>query len=95
VSWLLKIAPNAAREIPWSSAGKSTRPDWRATGVHVFPVRPLRVNPIPGQEERNADCLLEEGAAVRCNYETTVGYKIAAGADQGCVGSDGCRCRAG
>ena len=28
------------------------------------------VNPIPGQEERNADYLLEEGAAIRCNYET-------------------------
>ena len=25
------------------------------------------VNPIPGQEERNADHLLEEGAAIRCN----------------------------
>lgn len=35
------------------------------------------VNPIPGQEVRNADYLLEEGAAVRCNYETTVGYKLA------------------
>ncbi len=34
------------------------------------------VNPIPGQEVRNSDFLLEEGAAVRCNYETTVGYKI-------------------
>lgn len=34
------------------------------------------INPIPGQEERNSDFLLEEGAAVRCNYETTVGYKI-------------------
>ena len=34
------------------------------------------INPIPGQEVRNADYLLEEGAAVRCNYETTVGYKI-------------------
>lgn len=34
------------------------------------------VNPIPGQEVRNADYLLEEGAAVRCNYPTTVGYKI-------------------
>ena len=34
------------------------------------------VDPIPGQEERNADFLLEEGAAVRCNYATTVGYKI-------------------
>ena len=25
------------------------------------------VNPIPGQEERNSDHLLEEGAAIRCN----------------------------
>jgi len=35
------------------------------------------VNPIPGQEVRNSDFLLEEGAAVRCNYSTTIGYKIA------------------
>ncbi len=34
------------------------------------------VKPIPGQEVRNADFLLEAGAAVRCNYATTVGYKI-------------------
>lgn len=34
------------------------------------------VDPIPGQEVRNADFLLEEGAAVRCNYATTIGYKI-------------------
>jgi processive 1,2-diacylglycerol beta-glucosyltransferase len=34
------------------------------------------IDPIPGQEEHNADYLLEEGAAVRCNYATTVGYKI-------------------
>jgi processive 1,2-diacylglycerol beta-glucosyltransferase len=34
------------------------------------------IHPIPGQEVRNSDFLLEEGAAVRCNYESTVGYKI-------------------
>ena len=34
------------------------------------------IHPIPGQEVPNSDFLLEEGAAVRCNYETTVGYKI-------------------
>ena len=34
------------------------------------------VNPIPGQEVRNADYLVEEGAAVRCNYTPTVGYRI-------------------
>jgi processive 1,2-diacylglycerol beta-glucosyltransferase len=36
----------------------------------------ILIHPIPGQEVRNSDFLLEEGAAVRCNYETTVGYKI-------------------
>lgn len=34
------------------------------------------LNPIPGQEVRNSYFLLEEGAAVHCNYQTTVGYKI-------------------
>jgi processive 1,2-diacylglycerol beta-glucosyltransferase len=34
------------------------------------------IKPIPGQEDRNSDYLLEEGAAVRCNYESTVGHKI-------------------
>jgi processive 1,2-diacylglycerol beta-glucosyltransferase len=35
------------------------------------------IDPIPGQEVRNADYLLEEGVAVRCNYSTSVGYKVA------------------
>lgn len=34
------------------------------------------VNPIPGQEERNSDHLLENGAGVRCNNLATLGYKI-------------------
>lgn len=34
------------------------------------------VNPIPGQEERNADHLLENGAAIRSNNPATLGYKI-------------------
>lgn len=34
------------------------------------------VNPIPGQEERNADHLLEEGAAIRCNNLPALTYKI-------------------
>jgi processive 1,2-diacylglycerol beta-glucosyltransferase len=33
-------------------------------------------NPIPGQEERNADHLLEQGAAIRSNNPATIGYKI-------------------
>jgi processive 1,2-diacylglycerol beta-glucosyltransferase len=34
------------------------------------------VNPIPGQEERNADHLLEAGAAIRCNNLPVLAYKI-------------------
>jgi processive 1,2-diacylglycerol beta-glucosyltransferase len=34
------------------------------------------VNPIQGQEERNADHLLEEGAAIRCNTLPVLAYKI-------------------
>jgi processive 1,2-diacylglycerol beta-glucosyltransferase len=35
------------------------------------------VNPIPGQEARNSDHLLEEGAAIRCNNLPVLAYKIA------------------
>jgi processive 1,2-diacylglycerol beta-glucosyltransferase len=34
------------------------------------------VKPIPGQEERNADHLLEAGAAIRCNDLSLLTYKI-------------------
>ncbi|MGI8459531.1 MAG: MGDG synthase family glycosyltransferase [Propionibacteriaceae bacterium] len=34
------------------------------------------VNPIPGQEVRNGDYLLEQGAAVCCNTAATIGWKI-------------------
>jgi processive 1,2-diacylglycerol beta-glucosyltransferase len=34
------------------------------------------VDPIPGQEERNSDHLLENGAAIRSNNPATLGYKI-------------------
>ncbi len=34
------------------------------------------VNPIKGQEERNADHLLEEGVAIRCNNLPILAYKI-------------------
>ena len=34
------------------------------------------VNPIPGQEERNSDHLLEAGAAIRANNLPVIGWKI-------------------
>lgn len=32
--------------------------------------------PIPGQEERNSDHLLEAGAAIKCNNVTTLAFKV-------------------
>jgi processive 1,2-diacylglycerol beta-glucosyltransferase len=37
---------------------------------------PVIVNPIPGQEERNADHLLEQGAAIRCNNLPVLAWKL-------------------
>jgi processive 1,2-diacylglycerol beta-glucosyltransferase len=34
------------------------------------------VNPIPGQEERNSDYLLEEGAATKVNHLPTLAFKV-------------------
>lgn len=34
------------------------------------------VSPVPGQEERNADHLIEEWAAIRCNNLPTLAYKV-------------------
>jgi processive 1,2-diacylglycerol beta-glucosyltransferase len=34
------------------------------------------VNPIPGQEERNSDHLLEAGVGIRCNNLPTIAYKL-------------------
>jgi processive 1,2-diacylglycerol beta-glucosyltransferase len=34
------------------------------------------VNPIPGQEERNSDHLLEDGVAIKCNEMTTIPFKV-------------------
>ena len=35
------------------------------------------LEPIPGQEERNADHLLEAGVAIRCNNLPVAAWKIA------------------
>jgi len=34
------------------------------------------VNPIPGQESRNSDFLLENGAAIKINNVSTLAYKL-------------------
>jgi processive 1,2-diacylglycerol beta-glucosyltransferase len=36
----------------------------------------LIIEPLPGQEDRNCNHLLEEGAAMRCNELTTIAHKV-------------------
>ena len=61
----------AAADLIVGKPGGLTTSEALARGL-VFVV----VNPIPGQEERNADHLLEEGAAIRCNNLPVLSYKI-------------------
>lgn len=61
----------AASDILLGKPGGLTTSEALARGL-VFVI----VNPIPGQEERNSDHLLEEGVAIRCNNLPTLAYKI-------------------
>jgi processive 1,2-diacylglycerol beta-glucosyltransferase len=61
----------AASDLVVGKPGGLTTSEALARGL-VFVV----VNPIPGQEERNSDHLLEEGAAIRCNNLPVLAYKI-------------------
>jgi processive 1,2-diacylglycerol beta-glucosyltransferase len=61
----------AASDLIVGKPGGLTSSEALASGL-VFVV----VDPIPGQEERNSDHLLENGAAIRCNNLPTLAYKI-------------------
>jgi len=61
----------AASDLVVGKPGGLTTSEALARGL-VFVV----VSPIPGQEERNADHLLEEGAAIRCNNLPVLAYKV-------------------
>ncbi len=61
----------AASDLVLGKPGGLTTSEALAKGL-VFVV----VNPIPGQEERNADHLLEAGAAIRCNNLPVLAHKI-------------------
>jgi processive 1,2-diacylglycerol beta-glucosyltransferase len=61
----------AASDILVGKPGGLTTSEALASGL-IFAI----VNPIPGQEERNSDHLLEEGAAIRCNNLPTLAFKL-------------------
>jgi processive 1,2-diacylglycerol beta-glucosyltransferase len=61
----------AASDLLVGKAGGLTSSEALASGLVM-----VIVNPIPGQEERNSDHLLEEGVAIRCNNLPALAYKI-------------------
>jgi processive 1,2-diacylglycerol beta-glucosyltransferase len=61
----------SAADILLGKPGGLTTSEALAKGL-VFAI----VNPIPGQEERNSDHLLENGVAVRCNNLPVLAYKL-------------------
>jgi processive 1,2-diacylglycerol beta-glucosyltransferase len=61
----------AASDLVLGKPGGLTTSEALARGL-VFVI----VNPIPGQEERNSDHLLEGGAAIRCNNLPALSYKL-------------------
>ena len=61
----------SAADILLGKPGGLTTSEALAKGL-VFVI----VNPIPGQEERNSDHLLENGVAIRCNNLPVLAYKL-------------------
>jgi processive 1,2-diacylglycerol beta-glucosyltransferase len=61
----------AAADIAVTKPGGLTTSESLARGL------PLAiVNPVPGQEDRNSDFLLEEGAAIKINHINTMAFKV-------------------
>jgi processive 1,2-diacylglycerol beta-glucosyltransferase len=61
----------AASDVLLGKPGGLTTSEALASGL-AFAI----VNPIPGQEERNSDHLLEEGVAIRCNNLPALAFKL-------------------
>jgi processive 1,2-diacylglycerol beta-glucosyltransferase len=61
----------AAADLVVSKPGGLTTSEALARGAAM-----VVVNPIPGQESRNSDFLLEQGAAIKVNNVATLAYKV-------------------
>ena len=60
-----------AADLLVSKPGGMTSAEAMASGLPM-----VIYDPIPGQEERNSDQLLEKGAAIKCNEISILGYKV-------------------
>ncbi len=63
----------AAADLVVTKPGGLTVSEALARGVGI-----VIIKPIPGQEQRNSDYLLENGAAVKVNHVPTLSYKLTA-----------------
>jgi processive 1,2-diacylglycerol beta-glucosyltransferase len=63
----------AAADLVVTKPGGLTTAEALARGVGM-----VIVNPVPGQEERNSDYLLENGAAIKVNHLPTLAHKLEA-----------------
>jgi processive 1,2-diacylglycerol beta-glucosyltransferase len=61
----------AAADLVLSKPGGLTTSEVLARGAVM-----VIINPIPGQESRNSDFLLEQGAAIKVNNTSTLAYKV-------------------
>jgi processive 1,2-diacylglycerol beta-glucosyltransferase len=61
----------AAADLVVTKPGGLTMSEALARGTGL-----VLVNPIPGQEERNSDYLLENGAAIKVNHVPTLAHKV-------------------
>jgi processive 1,2-diacylglycerol beta-glucosyltransferase len=61
----------AAADLVVSKPGGLTTAEVLARGAAM-----VVINPIPGQESRNSDFLLEQGAAIKANNPATLAYKV-------------------
>ena len=61
----------AAADLVVSKAGGLTVAEALACGAPM-----VVVNPIPGQEERNSDYVLEHGAGIRVNNMRMLGHRV-------------------
>lgn len=68
----------AAADLIISKPGGLTASEALAVGVPI-----VIVSPIPGQEGRNSDYLLEHGAAIKVNHPRLLGYRVSRLIDDG------------
>ncbi len=63
----------SAADLVLTKPGGLTVAEALACGVPL-----VLMNPIPGQEERNSDFVLEQSAAIKVNHANLVGHRVAA-----------------